>query len=78
MAKHKALCWIVTILVFIGALNWGLVGLGTLIKTDLNIVNLLLGSLPYVEQIIYLMVGLAGLIFGYVAITNKHCTCTKK
>ena len=78
MAKHKSICWIVTILVFIGALNWGLVGLGTLIKADLNVVNLLVGSLPYVEQIIYLLIGIAGLVFGYVALKCKDCTCTKK
>lgn len=48
------------ILVIVGALNWGLVAIGGFLGTNLNIVNLLLGSWPMVEWIVYLLVGLAG------------------
>jgi len=48
------------ILVIIGALNWGLVAIGGFVGTNLNVVNLLLGSWPMVEWIVYLLVGLAG------------------
>ena len=49
-----------SILVIVGALNWGLVAIGGFLGTNLNIVNLLLGSWPMVEWIVYLLVGLAG------------------
>ncbi len=48
------------ILVIVGALNWGLVAIGGFLGTNLNVVNLLLGSWPMVEWIVYLLVGLAG------------------
>jgi len=78
MVKHKAVCWVVTILVFIGALNWGLVGLSGFLGTNLNIVNLLLGAWPQVEWVVYLLVGLASLMFGAYMLKNKDCACTKK
>lgn len=59
------------VLVIIGGLNWGLVGLGMLMHTNLNVVNLLVGSWPVVEAIIYLLVGIATVVklFG--------CPCKK-
>lgn len=44
------------ILVLVGALNWGLVGVGWFVDTNLNIVNLLFGSWPTVEYLIYAIV----------------------
>lgn len=52
---HK-ICWI---LVMIGALNWGLVGLGGFMKMNWNVVNLLLGSWPQVEWVVYILVGVS-------------------
>ena len=49
---HKV-CWI---LVFIGALNWGLVGV-----FNFNLVMAIFGSWPIVERIIYILVGAAAL-----------------
>ncbi|MFA6502775.1 MAG: DUF378 domain-containing protein [Candidatus Paceibacterota bacterium] len=57
----KSLHWVSFILVVIGGLNWGLVAIGTYMGTNLNVVNLLLGSVPAVENIVYLLVGLAAL-----------------
>ncbi len=59
------------VLVVIGGLNWGLVGLGMLMKSDWNIVSMLLGSWPMVLAIVYLLVGIATVvkIFG--------CPCKK-
>jgi len=51
------------ILVVVGAINWGLVGLGWLIgpNADWNIVHMLLGSLgSQIEAIVYILVGVAG------------------
>ena len=58
------------VLVAIGGLNWGLVGLGMLIGSDLNLVSMLLGS-GTVAAIVYLVVGVATVvkIFG--------CPCKK-
>jgi uncharacterized membrane protein YuzA (DUF378 family) len=47
------------ILVWIGALNWGLVGIGQFMGTNLNVVNLILGSVPMLENIVYILVGAA-------------------
>ena len=49
------------ILVIVGALNWGLVGLGGFIGSNLNVVHMLLGSWPQVEWVVYILVGLSGL-----------------
>lgn len=38
----------------VGALNWGLVGL-----FDFNLVNTVLGSMPMVEKLVYILVGLS-------------------
>lgn len=50
----KTLHPVVFILVLVGALNWGLIGL-----FNLNVVNALLGSMPIVEKVVYILVGAA-------------------
>ena len=45
--------WLVTI----GALNWGLVGIGMLANTNLNLVNLVFGGMSILESIVYLLIG---------------------
>lgn len=48
------------ILVVIGGLNWGLVGLGMLFGgKNWNVINLIVGSVPTLEGIVYVLVGLA-------------------
>lgn len=53
-------------LVIVGAINWGLVG-----AFQYNLVNKILGSVTWLERIVYILVGLSGivLIFG--------CKCKK-
>lgn len=49
------------LLVVIGALNWGILGLGTLVEQpNLNIVHMLLGDSAVLEAVVYLFVGMAG------------------
>ena len=48
------------VLVIVGAINWGLVGLGGFMGGDWNVVHMLLGSWPTVEWLVYVLVGLAG------------------
>ena len=66
--RVSALDWISLLLVIVGALNWGLVGLGMWFGGNWNLVNLILGGLPTIEALVYVLVGLAGLYelyFGY-------------
>ena len=60
--------WITKVLVIIGGINWGLVGLGMLLGSvsNWNVVNMILGSVPTVEGIVYVLVGIAAImvIFG--------------
>lgn len=55
------------VLLMIGGLNWGLVGVGMLMNNDLNVVHLVLGSVPTLEAVVYILVGLAAVmkVFGY-------------
>ena len=48
-------------LVVIGGLNWGLVGLGGFVGSDLNVIKLILGGLAggVLANIVYLLVGLS-------------------
>jgi len=55
MAK-SVIDWIALVLVIVGAVNWGLVGIG-----DWNLVNMIFGSISWLETTVYVLVGLAGL-----------------
>lgn len=62
---------IATILVTIGALNWGLVGLGWLFGgADWNVVHMIFGSMMKLEAVIYILVGVSG-------IARLCCHCKK-
>ncbi len=77
MLKHKPICFIVTLLVVVGGLNWGLVGLGDFIGRDLNLVHMLLGWLPTLESVVYLVVGVAALMMGVMSMKCSDCSCQK-
>lgn len=47
------------ILVIVGALNWGLIGLGGFMNSNWNVVGMLLGAWPQVEWVVYILVGLS-------------------
>ena len=64
------------LLVVVGGLNWLLIGLSGLVGggANWNVVNLILGSWPMVEQVVYVLVGLSAvwLLMGH----KKDCkTC---
>lgn len=63
------------VLLIIGGLNWGLVGVGMLMSKEWNVVNMLLGTMPTLEAIIYVIVGLAAImsIFGCPCAKCKAC-----
>lgn len=59
MKGNKKLHMISFILVAVGGVNWGLIGLGTLMSADWNLVHMILGSWPMLETIVYILVGLS-------------------
>ncbi len=67
----KALHVVAFILVIVGALNWGLVGLGGFANANWNVVNMILGSWPVVEWSVYVLVGLSAIL---LLVTHKK-TC---
>lgn len=58
--KNKELDWFAQVLVLLGALNWGLVG-----AFRLDLVQTILGTSPALVQLVYILVGLAGLYMLY-------------
>lgn len=72
MLNQKCICCkIATILVIIGALNWGLIGVA-----DFNFVEHFFGMASMATRIIYVVVGLAGL--GMLWGCFKECPMCKK
>ena len=64
----KALHMVTFLLTIVGGLNWGLVGLGGFMGSDLNVVHMILGSMPTIEWIVYILVGLSAI---YLVIGHK-------
>lgn len=50
------------VLLVIGGLNWGLVGIGMFMGSNLNVVNMIVGSWPKLEALIYVLVGIAAIM----------------
>lgn len=59
------------VLVIVGGINWGIVGVGMLMGNTWNLVNMIFGTMPKVEAVVYVLVGVAAImsIFG--------CKCKK-
>jgi hypothetical protein len=70
---HK-LAWL---LVIVGALNWGLVGLGGYFGGNWNVVNLIFGSWDWLEWLIYVLVGVSALLMLMKG-SCKKCMTGKK
>ncbi len=51
---------VATLLVVVGAVNWGLIGL-----INLDLVNTVLGAWPAVVKVVYILVGVSGLWLLY-------------
>lgn len=69
MAKMSTLDWTAFVLIVVGGINWGLVGIGNFIKFDLDLVNLIFGSIPVLRDIVYIVVGLAA-VYGIYSIAK--------
>lgn len=60
----STLDWVAWVLVVVGAINWGLV------VFNVNLVQTLFG-MGTLTQLVYSLVGLAGLYFVWMALTKK-------
>ena len=60
MSRLNTLDWIALILVIVGAINWGLVGLGW------NLVGALLASIPMLLTLVYVLVGISGVYVAFI------------
>ena len=60
--RLNAIDWIALVLVIIGAINWLLVGL-----FNFDLILFLFGGVPIISNIIFIIVGLAGLWLIYTA-----------
>lgn len=70
-SKRCGICNLAYVLVVIGALNWGLIGLGGFLSRDLNVVHMILGTWPSIEWIVYILVGVAGIF----TLFSSKCPC---
>lgn len=69
-SKCCPVCKLVGLLVIIGALNWGIIGInGT------NLVERLLGAHPAAVRVVYLLVGVAGLLKLIMCFKACPCSC---
>jgi len=50
------------ILILVGALNVGLIGLGSFLGFNGDILNGLLGGFPLIENVLYVLIGLAAVM----------------
>jgi uncharacterized membrane protein YuzA (DUF378 family) len=62
LTEKNTVDWIALLLVIIGGLNWGLIGL-----FNLDLVQLIFGSIEILQRIIYIVVGLAAVYLIYFA-----------
>ena len=61
--EKSVLDWVALALVIIGGLNWGLVGL-----LSLDLVQFILGGIPILATLVYVLVGLAAVYMIYFAV----------
>ena len=70
--KKCPVCMLVQLLVGIGALNWGLVAI-----LNLDLVAKFLGTGTMLAKVVYILVGIAGLITLITMIKPCPCGCKK-
>ncbi len=57
------------VLVVVGGLNWGLVG-----AFNFNLVDAILGSMPWLENLVYIVVGLSAILVAATQFGSKGNT----
>ncbi len=69
MKKCSSLDWVVTVLVVVGAINWGLYGV-----FSLDLVHHFLEKMPDVARGIYVLIGLSG-VYKLVKVVQCSSSC---
>ena len=64
----KNLHMVAWILLIVGGINWGLIGLGGFMGANWNVVGMVFGSMPTLEWLVYVLVGVAGV---YEIVSHK-------
>ena len=59
------------ILFIVGGVNWLVVGAGGFMDADWNVVGMLLGSMPALENLVYVLVGLSAVY--ELVVHRKNC-----
>ena len=67
------LCKLSYILLVVGAINWGLYGL-----LGLDLVSMLLGSMPMLMKLVYVFIGVSGVYALYGMLTKTSSCCSKQ
>ena len=70
-SKCCPICKLVGLLVIIGALSWGAVG-----AAGINPLEKLLGSYPMALKVVYILVGVAGLMKLVMCFKACPCSCS--
>ena len=66
MAKEEWYDKLACALVFIGALNWGLIA-----AFNFDLVNAIIGGMPQVMQVVYILVGVSAIYMAYGKYVKK-------
>ena len=69
-SKCCPICKLVGLLVIVGALSWGAIGVA-----GVNPLERLLGSYPMALKVVYILVGLAGLMKLVMCVKACPCSC---
>jgi hypothetical protein len=69
-SKCCPICKLVGLLVIVGALNWGGIGVA-----GVNYVEKLLGAYPTALKVVYILVGVAGLLKLVMCFKSCPCAC---
>jgi len=64
-------CKISWMLMIVGSINWGLYGL-----LGMDLVSLLLGAIPMLAKLVYVLIGVSGVYALYGMVTKKG-SCSK-
>ena len=70
----KILHMVASVLLWVGGINWGLIGLYALLNNGAsgwNVVHMILGQWPMVEAVVYVLVGVSAL---WLLVTHRK-TC---
>ncbi len=59
-------------LVIVGGVNYGLVGLGNLMDQDWDLLGLILGYAPVLQDIVYLIIGVAAVVMIVDNVKNRN------